>query len=45
MQDMEDVEIAGADGKAQDDTACDKKSPDTPEVQIDLFRDNSVREN
>lgn len=42
MQDMEDVEIAEADGNAQDGTACDKKKPDTPEGQEDFIRDDSV---
>lgn len=39
MQDMEDVETV----EAHDDTACDKKIPDTPERQKGLPRDDLVR--
>lgn len=43
MQDKEDVQIAEADAKALDNTACDEKSPRTPEGQKDLVRDDRVR--
>ena len=43
MQGKEDVEIPEADGEAQDNAACDEKSPGTPKGQKELICDDLVR--